>query len=273
VSDGPGHNRAHAPTWWAASAGAPPEDDGPVSGDIDADVVIIGSGFTGLTTALFLAREHGIKAVVLEANQVAWGCSSRNGGQGQNASGRLYRSQWIERWGLDVARKLDAEIRYGFQTFSDLVGEIDCDAQPGGHLWIAHRQKKMDFLARETEVMRKHFGYDARMLSAEELRRDWCDDHDAQGAQHESEGISVHPLKLAYGYLRLAREAGAKVHPASPVIGWEPTRACTTCARRAARCARAPWASPPGPTPRRACTPACATATSPCCPTAWSPGR
>lgn len=221
VSDGPGHNRAHAPTWWAASAGAPPEDDGPVSGDIDADVVIIGSGFTGLTTALFLAREHGIKAVVLEANQVAWGCSSRNGGQGQNASGRLYRSQWIERWGLDVARKLDAEIRYGFQTFSDLVGEIDCDAQPGGHLWIAHRQKKMDFLARETEVMRKHFGYDARMLSAEELRRDWCDDHDAHGAQHESEGISVHPLKLAYGYLRLARAAGARVHPASPVVGWE----------------------------------------------------
>ena len=109
---------------------------------------------------------------------------------------------------MDVARKLDAEIRYGFQTFSDLVGEIDCDAQPGGHLWIAHRQKKMDFLARETEVMRKHFGYDARMLSAEELRRDWCDDHDAQGAQHESEGISVHPLKLAYGYLRLARAAG-----------------------------------------------------------------
>jgi len=82
--------------------------------------VIVGSGFTGLATALFLAREHGIRATVLEANRVAWGCTSRNGGQGQNASGRLYRSQWIERWGLDVAKKLDAEIRYGFQTFADL---------------------------------------------------------------------------------------------------------------------------------------------------------
>ena len=48
--------------------------------------------FTGLATALFLAREHGIRATVLEANRVAWGCTSRNGGQGQNASGRLYRS-------------------------------------------------------------------------------------------------------------------------------------------------------------------------------------
>lgn len=221
VSDGPGRNRDYAPTWWAASAGTPPDDDGPVTQDTDADVVIIGSGFTGLATALFLAREHGIRATVLEANRVAWGCTSRNGGQGQNASGRLYRSQWIERWGLDVAKKLDAEIRYGFQTFADLVAQVDCDAQPGGHLFVAHREKKMEFLRHETEVMRKHFGYDARMLSAEEVRRDWLDDRDAVGAQYESEGISVHPLKLAYGYLRMARELGVRVHPGSPVIGWE----------------------------------------------------
>ncbi|MDQ7955960.1 MAG: FAD-dependent oxidoreductase [Pseudomonadota bacterium] len=221
VSDGPGRNRDYAPTWWAASAGMPPDDDGPVTQDTDADVVIIGSGFTGLATALFLAKEHGIRATVLEANRVAWGCTSRNGGQGQNASGRLYRSQWIERWGLDVAKRLDAEIRYGFQTFADLVAQVDCDAQPGGHLFVAHREKKMEFLRRETEVMRKHFGYDARMLSAEEVRRDWLDDRDAVGAQYESEGISVHPLKLAHGYLKMARELGVRVHPGSPVIGWE----------------------------------------------------
>ena len=85
--------------------GTPPEDDGPVLRDIDADVVIIGSGFTGLATALFLAREHGIRATVLEANRSIWGCTSRNGGQGQNASGRLYRSQWIERWGKEMATR------------------------------------------------------------------------------------------------------------------------------------------------------------------------
>lgn len=221
VSEGPGCNRDYAPTWWAASAGTPPDDDGPITQDVDADVVIIGSGFTGLATALFLAREHGIKALVLEANRVAWGCTSRNGGQGQNASGRLYRSQWIERWGLDVAKKLDAEIRYGFQSFTDLVAQVDCDAAPGGHLLVAHKANKLAFLERETEVMRKHFGYDVRMLSAEQVRNEWLDDKDSMGAQYEAEGISVHPLKLAYGYLKMAREAGAKVHPASPVTGWE----------------------------------------------------
>ena len=192
-----------------------------MAGDIDADVAIIGSGFTGLATALFLAEAHGIKAVVLEANRVAWGCTSRNGGQGQNASGRLYRSQWIERWGLATARRLDEEIRFGFQTFKDLVTGADCDPQPGGHLYVAHRPQKMAFLANEAKVMHDQFGYDTRMLSAAEVRAEYCNDQDAAGAMHEAEGICVHPLKLAYCYLKRARAGGARVHPSSPVTGWE----------------------------------------------------
>ncbi len=38
VDAGPGHNRDYAPTYWIGTAGAPPEDDGPISGDVDADV-------------------------------------------------------------------------------------------------------------------------------------------------------------------------------------------------------------------------------------------
>lgn len=222
VDRNPGHGTNYAPTYWVGTAGTPPEDDGPISGDVDADVVIVGSGFTGLATALFLAREHGIRATVLDANQTAWGCTSRNGGQGQNASGRLYRSQWIERWGKDVALKLDAEIREGFDTFKKLVAEFpECEPQHGGHLYIAHREKKMDFLRNETKVMREVFGYDARMLSIDEVRRDYVDDADSHGAMHEPDGIGVHPLKLAFAYMRKARELGVKIHPASPVIGME----------------------------------------------------
>ena len=125
VAPNPGTGRAYAPTYWVASAGTPPEDDGPITHDTDADVVIIGSGSTGMSTALYLAQEHGIHAIVLEANQESWGCSSRSGGQGQNASGRLKRSQWIDRWGLDVAKKLDTEIRTGFENFKALTKEID----------------------------------------------------------------------------------------------------------------------------------------------------
>jgi glycine/D-amino acid oxidase-like deaminating enzyme len=222
VAAHPGRGRDYAPTYWVATAGTPPEDDGPILRDTDADVVIVGSGFTGLATALFLAREHGIRATVLEANRVVWGCTSRNGGQGQNASGRLYRSQWIGRWGKQTALRLDAEIREGFETFKSLVAEIpECEAQPGGHLYLAHREKKMSFLRNEAKVMRDVFGYDTHILSADELRRRYVNDAEAFGALHEPDGIGVHPLKLAYGYLRLARALGVKVHPASPVIGVE----------------------------------------------------
>jgi len=216
-----GHGMRYAPTYWVGTAGTAPEDDGPVAADQDADVVIIGSGFTGLATAVFLAQEHGIKATVLEANQSAWGCTSRNGGQGQNASGRLYRSQWIKRWGLDTAKRLDLEIRNGFETFKSLVAQVDCEAQDKGHLYTAHRPKKVAFLENEARLMRETFGYKTKMLTREELHEMYCGDQEAAAAMYEPEGVGVHPLKLAYGYHRLARRLGAKIHTSSPVQGWE----------------------------------------------------
>ena len=56
------------------------------------------------------------------------------------------------------------------------------------------------------------------MLSAEELRREYFDEAEACGALLEPDGVGVHPLKLAHGYLRAARALGVKVHPASPVL-------------------------------------------------------
>ena len=221
VDRNPGTGRAYAPTYWVASAGEAPPDDGPVMGDIDVDVVVIGSGSTGMSTALYLAQDHGISAVVLEANQTAFGCSSRSGGQGQNASGRLTRSQWIDRWGMDTAKKLDLEIRTGFDNFKQLTREIDCDAHDGGHLYIAHRPEKVAYLEEQTRVRRDIFGYAAKMLSAEELRRDFCDERDAAAAMWEPNGVGIHPLKFTYGLMRKARGLGVKVHTASPVQGWE----------------------------------------------------
>ncbi|WP_128923886.1 NAD(P)/FAD-dependent oxidoreductase [Bradyrhizobium guangxiense] len=223
VSEGPGRNRQYAPTYWIASAGTPPEDDGPIVADTAADVAIIGSGYTGLACAIFLAREYGIKAVILEANRVAWGCSTRNGGQAQNASGRLTRSQWIKRWGLDVARRMHAEVTEGFETFEELVrtSPIDCEPQRGGHLYVAHRQRNLETIAAESKVLNDVFGYATRVVSRQELRHDFVDEAEAVGAVHEPLGTGVHPAKLAFGYLRMARELGVRVHTASPVLGIE----------------------------------------------------
>lgn len=217
----PGSDKDYAPSYWAATAGTPPITDGPISQDIDTDVAIIGSGSTGVSTALYLAQEHGIQATILEANQIAWGCSSRSGGQGQNASGRLSRSQWIERWGLDTAKQLDREIYTGFENFKELVSEIECDAIDGGHLYIAHRPEKMIYLQNEAKIREDVFGYSPLLLSAQEVREQYCDDHDAAGALLECEGVGIHPLKFTFGLLKKAQKLGVKIHTASPAQGWE----------------------------------------------------
>lgn len=221
VDAGPGTNRDYCPTYWISTAGPPPQDDGPVTGDLDCDVAIIGSGYTGLSTAIHLARDHGLKAVVLEANRVAWGCSTRNGGQAQISSGRLKRSQWIERWGVDVARRLHAEVAEGFELFRSLLKEVDCDPQDGGHLYIAHKPSVMPVLEKESALLNDTFGYASRIVSRQEVHADFVKDKEAAGAMYEPDGISIHAAKLAFGYQKLARSLGAAIHPSSPVSGWE----------------------------------------------------
>jgi glycine/D-amino acid oxidase-like deaminating enzyme len=221
VAPTPGRGQEYPPTYWAQTAGTPPEDDGPVSGDLDVDVAIVGAGFTGLACALFLAREHGIRATILEANRIGWGCSGRNGGQGQLASGRLKRSQWIQRWGKPTALALHAEICEGFENFRKLVDEFKCDPQPGGHLYVAHRPDRMRFLEAEAKIWREVFGYETEILSRDDVHRSYVRDEDAAGAMHEPIGISVHPMKLVYSYVRAARRLGVRIHPASPVTAWK----------------------------------------------------
>jgi glycine/D-amino acid oxidase-like deaminating enzyme len=221
VAPNPGEGKDYAPTYWIGTAGTPPDDDGPITQEVDVDVAIIGSGFTGLNCAIYLAQEYGIKATVLEANRSSWGCSTRNGGQAQCASGRLKRSQWIQRWGKDVALKLHAEVCEGMDYFKEIIKDIDCEPQPGGHLYIAHRPRVMKSLEKEVQVHNEIFNYKSRMIDEATLKREFVDDKEAAGAMHEPEGIGIHAGKLSFGYLRKARALGVKVHPSSPVSGWE----------------------------------------------------
>ena len=218
-----GRGSDYAPTYWIGTAGAPPPDDGPVTGDFDVECAVIGSGYTGLNCAMALTRDLGIETVVLEAHGTAYGCSTRNGGQAQFSAGRLKRSQWIDRWGLDVARRLHGEMLEAFDYWRAQIRDhaIDCEPQDGGHYYIAHKRSVMPGLEAEAALLRDKFGYGARMMSRDELHEQVVRDHEAQGAMFEPDGVGVHAARLAFGYCRVARENGARVHVDSPVDGWE----------------------------------------------------
>ena len=112
----PGCNEVYPNSYWADVSGIAPEHDGAVLADIDVDVAIIGAGYTGLSCALHLAREHGIKAHVLEANQTAWGCSGRNAGFILKSSGRKSYSQMAKQWGEEVMRGIYQEMAAGVDS-------------------------------------------------------------------------------------------------------------------------------------------------------------
>ena len=218
----PGCGQPYPDSYWADISGTPPEHDGAVSQDIDVDVAIIGAGYTGLSCALHLARNHGIKAHVIEANQTAWGCSGRNAGFILKSSGRKSYSQMAKQWGEEVMRGIYDEMAAGVETVNGLISEgIDCDQQSAGYIKVAHKPNKLKELVELAKLQQNMFGYDVEILSQNDLRQQYMDDRNAYGAIRYQDGFGLNPLKLAWGYQKLARAAGAKVHCASPVSHWK----------------------------------------------------
>lgn len=219
----PGTGLPHMPSYWTATAGDPPPDDGALSGAVDADVAIIGGGYTGLSCAYHLARHYGIRATVLEANRPGWGCSGRNGGFARAAIGRHSFGKMIELWGRDTARRAFGQALAAVENVRRLVsdGEIACDALAAGHLKIAHRASRAAALEREAQLLQREFEYPAEFLPAERVREEHIGGTQAHGALRFPDAIAVHPLKLALGVLDMARRAGATVHSATPVLSWD----------------------------------------------------
>lgn len=195
-----------------------------LQGDKDVDVAIIGGGYTGLSCALSLARDHGIKAVVLEARSTAWGCSGRNGSFARISGGRVPWSTLVKTYGEDVARAFFSELKQGLTTVRGLVSEggIDCDVQPDGVYKVATFGSHADALRREEALYNNVLRYPARFIAGEGLR-DVHEGPESHAALYLPDGFSMNPLRLAHGLHRLARAHGACLHSNSPVIGWTST--------------------------------------------------
>ena len=155
----PGVGLDYPRSYWTATAGGPPPDDGALEGPADADVAIIGGGYTGLSCAYHLARDYGIHARVLEANRPGWGCSGRNGGFARAAIGRYSFGRMRELWGAATAKRVFGEALAALENVRSVIseGRIECDALEAGHLKIAHQPSRAAALAQEAELLRREF--------------------------------------------------------------------------------------------------------------------
>lgn len=208
-------------SYWMKVSETAPVDDGAVSGDADVEVAIVGGGYTGLSAALALARDHGIKATVLEARSSAWGCSGRNGSFARISGGRVPWSSLVKTYGPDVARAYFQELRQGLDTVRALIadGGIECDKQPDGVYKVATFRTHADALRREEELYNKILGYPARYVDKGGLRG-IHEGPESHGALNLPDGFSLNPLELARGLHRMARDQGARIHTDSPVTDW-----------------------------------------------------
>lgn len=222
LDNSPGCGIEYPNSYWADVSGGKkenkPENDGQLEQDIDIDVAIIGAGYTGLSCALHLAREHGVKAHVFEANQTAWGCSGRNAGFILKSSGRKPYATMQKQWGEVVMRGIYNEMCAGVDTVNSLINEgIDCDQQESGFIKVAHKPSMFKSLQDQAKLQQQMFGYDVQVLSTQDLHQNYMADKNAYGAIRYQDGFGLNPLKLAWGYQKLARQAEVKVHTSTPV--------------------------------------------------------
>ena len=213
---------AHVDSYWAATAG--PEVDGavPVDSDREVDVAIIGGGYTGLSAAYHLGREHGISAHVLEANRIGWGCSGRNGGFCSIGIGKDDFGDWVNRFGLDPAKRIFEQGREAVRSVQRILDaeKLEVDRSPEGGLELAHRANRIGEMAARQRELKELFGLGCRLLGKSELDQGYLVSREAHGALLHDEGFALHAMKYSRGLARAAQRHGAVLHGASPVLEW-----------------------------------------------------
>lgn len=206
---------AHAPSYYAASGLTQPER-GPLRGSTEADVVVIGAGYTGLSSALHLA-EAGFKVVVLEASHVGWGASGRNGGQLVHSYSRDL--DVIEaRFGATTARALGSMAFEGADIIRERIRTygIDCHFKPGG-MFAAITPKQVKQLEHHQQLWERYGHRQLSMLDAAQSEAAIGTDRYRATLLDQSAG-HMHPLRLAQGEAAAFESLGGVVHEGSPVV-------------------------------------------------------
>ncbi|HUF55728.1 MAG TPA: FAD-binding oxidoreductase [Thermohalobaculum sp.] len=203
--------------WLEASPPAP--SLAALDADLQADVAVIGAGFTGLSAALRLA-EIGVRAVVLEAVEPGYGASGRNGGQ-VIAGLKHDPGAIVSTFGADLGERIVAFVGGAPDVVYDLVDRhaIDCGLRRAGWLQCAHGRAVLPTLERRVATWATR-GAPVKMLDAAETERR-TGARGYAGALFDARGGTLNPLAFARGLADAAIAAGAEIYGHSPAVALE----------------------------------------------------
>lgn len=173
------------------------------------DVLVVGSGYTGLSAAIQTAR-GGRSTLVLDAEDLGFGCSTRNGGQ-ISTSVKPSLSKLTKMFGEKTARAVRAEGASALEWLADFMESeaLDCDFKRSGRYHAAHTPQHYEMLVRDAEKMRRGEGIDCFAVPREEQRSELGSDIYFGGVVFPKHS-AVDPAKMHREFLRKAHEAGAQ---------------------------------------------------------------
>ena len=202
--------------WWDETIAAPQWSQ--LTGEMSADVAVIGGGFTGMSAALHLA-EAGSNVVLLEAETPGWGASGRNGGFCCLGGAKLSGSAMRRKFGVEATETYEA----GELAAVDLVGELlnrhgsEADTHSDGETRMAHSPRAMKTLRHEAEEIAAAGGA-PQLLERHQLAEQGLNGA-FFGALTTPVGFGLNPRKFLFGIARAAQAAGATLLQNSPVKG------------------------------------------------------
>lgn len=197
--------------YWHTTTHMPGEDNTITPLPERADVAIIGGGYTGLSAARTLAK-LGVKVVLLEAETIGWGASSRNGGM--VLTGLKLGMQTIQkRYGKEISKRLFQYSLDSIDTVEQIVKDegIECGFKRYGHLLTANKPHHFDGLKAEAEFMEKEFNHILHLVPKEEQRKEIGTDLYCGALVDETSG-GLNPAQYVAGLARAAENAGAELH-------------------------------------------------------------
>ncbi|MEX3967779.1 NAD(P)/FAD-dependent oxidoreductase [Paraburkholderia sp. EG286B] len=190
----------------------------PLEKDIEADVVVIGGGFSGVNIALELAERGITNTVVLEANYLGFGGSGRNGGHVMAGIGHDLEKirKYVGDDGVKAIFNISDQGASTIQRRIDRYG-IDADFRRGyGYLAFNGRQGKL-LQQWEREFKELNPGQDIAYLEGAELRNILGSDAYRSGLMHMGNG-HIHSLNLLLGEARAVVELGGRIYESTPVV-------------------------------------------------------